>query len=161
MGWFSFDALSARDHVTEVFEDLNKNMTSADPYTTTVNGTQYTMSDFLGQAYYNDIFQKDVYVNDTVVNVTGGHLTIAVQFNYSFNGTSGTAHGNAVADDFWFTKRLERPEGYITWDLMTAKEIEMKNNIVITSSSPKLPDIAKSAYQNMINNHAQEQNRLK
>lgn len=37
----------------------------------------------------------------------------------------------------------------------------MKDNIVISSSEPKLPDTARIAYQNIINNHAQEQNRLR
>lgn len=161
VGWFTFDALSARDHITQVFEEINPSMTKADPYTTTLNGTQYTITDFVGHAYYNDIFQKDVYVNDTVVNVTGGSLAITVRFNYSHNGTSGYAQGHATADTFWFTKKIERPGGFITWEPVFINNITIKDNIVISNSDPKLTDTAKSAYQNIINNHAQEQNRLK
>ena len=75
-GWISFEALSARDHVTQVFEAINPKISKSDPYSTTVNGTLYTITGFTGQVYYNDIFQKDSYVNDDTANVTGGTLTL-------------------------------------------------------------------------------------
>lgn len=140
---------------------MNKNLTEADAYSTTLNGTKYIIDNFRGQAYYNDVFQKDVYVNDNVVNVTGGQLLIEVHFKYSFNGTEGRAEGHALCDDFWFTKKLERVDGFITWDAQTINLIVLKNNILISNSEPKLSDAAKIAYQNIINNHAQEENRLK
>lgn len=97
-GWISFEALSARDHVTQVFEAINPNISKSDPYSTTVNGTLYTILAFTAQTYYNDIYQKDSYVDDYTANVTGGSLTLAFSFNYSHGNNSGYAYGHLQTD---------------------------------------------------------------
>jgi hypothetical protein len=154
-GWISFDALSARDDVTKVFEDINKQVTKAKTYTTTVNGTEYTISNLTGQTYYDDTHQKDSYVSDVIANVSGGVTTLAIDFNYSFNNTTGFATGHLHYDDFWFSKKLINLDGFLTWTPSKINNLTLTSSISIASSTPKLSDQAKLAYEQIINNHTQ------
>ena len=159
VGFMSFQALSARDDVTRVFETLNSNITKANPYSTTLKGTEYTITNFTGSVYYNDVQQQDRYVDDFTANVTAGKLTLVFEFNYSHAGQQGWAFGQVAFVDFWFTKKLLIQEGFLTWELDHLTDLAVAP-VTIKHSLPNLSEEAKSAYEQILNNNASEQNTL-
>ena len=147
------------DHIATVFEDIDPSLTKRS-LNSTVDGVTYSLTDFRIAAWYNDIGQKEVFVNESVARVIGGYLTISFSFNYSYEGIKGTAHGSVLADDLEFTKQIYLDNGALAWDVMTIKNITISHILSITSSNPPLSATAKSVYQNILSNRVETHNTL-
>lgn len=120
VGYFSFGALSGRDHLTYLFGNVSAKV---DKFNATYakGDVEYNLTNVTGQYYYNDYEQVETYVEKYEANVTCGKLYIGIDMNYSIkNGADGTtskgwAMCKVLVDPFWFTKTLTMDLGVVSW----------------------------------------------
>lgn len=106
VGLMSFAALSQRDHLTNLFEELTTR-TSKFNASVIVDGTNYTVSNFQAGFYYNDNTEINSFVDSLTANVTAGQLVMGGVMNYSYGSnpvTRGSAFFKGPLDSFYFTK---------------------------------------------------------
>lgn len=107
IGFFSFEALSNRDHLTNLFENMTKKAPTYNISWRDTDGSLYNMTDIRVGYWYNDLTQSEMYVDQYTAHVTSGALTVSLMMNYSIRMASGSllqgqASLKVKADSFFF-----------------------------------------------------------
>jgi hypothetical protein len=158
IGYFSFSALSGRDHLTYLFGNISAKV---DKFNSTLskNNVDYTLTDVMGQYYYNDYEQNETYIELYQANVTCGKLYIGINMSYLIknNDDATTAKGIArckvLVDPFWFSKSLNMDLGVMSWKTKEAPALNVSTIIGIEMSEPKLSTPYRQALESMINGY--------
>jgi hypothetical protein len=117
-GVMSFSALSQRDHLTALFENITTK-TKVFNTSATINDTTYNITNLRPGFFYNDNNEKNLFVDSLMANVTSGNLVMGTRFNYSYGNKTqikGTAFVKVSLDTFYFTKELKTDKGYLEWE---------------------------------------------
>lgn len=107
IGFFSFEALSNRDHLTYLFENMTRKAPVYNASWRDTDGSVYNLSDIRVGYWYNDLTQSEMYVDQYTAHVTSGLLTVSLMMNYSIRMASGSllqgqASSKVHADSFFF-----------------------------------------------------------
>ena len=118
----SFQALSKRDTLENLFDELHSNMsTMENNYTDSNLQANFILTNIRPKAFYNDHEQKDTYIDQYSCNVSMGVLSASSFFNYSIRYADSNKTGNfrvkGYFDPSYFTKKLIMTDGYLEWKL--------------------------------------------
>lgn len=163
VGLMSFAALSQRDHLTILFEQLT-NKTNTYTASMIVDGTNYTVVGFRPGFYYNDNNEKNTFVDSLTANVTSGQLVMGGMMNYSYGAnpvTKGTAFVKGPLAEFSFTKEVKSTKNYVEWDPVLIENITMPSDMLIERSDPPLPAYMKRTFEKLLNDQLETKNGLK
>ena len=116
----SYPALSKRDALNRLFEEVSEKMTVlSNKYTDDKLQATFELNDMKFGVYYNDHHQKEEYVNKYEVNVTNGILEAGCVVNYSIGYSNRIKRGTVLArvtfDPSFFTKKLQVIDGFLEW----------------------------------------------
>lgn len=114
----SYSALSKRDAINNLFDEVSRNMTALDSnYTDSALLANFRINSLLAQTYYNDHHQTETYLDKYRVNVTMGEVNVGARFNYSVgyrsNNKTGTIFARGKLDPSYFTKNLTLQLGFL------------------------------------------------
>ena len=117
----SYPALSKRDALNRLFEEITEKMTVlSNKFTDNKLNATFELDDMKLGVYYNDHHQKEEYVNKYEVNVTNGILEAGGVINYKIGYEDRTKKGTVLArvtfDPSYFTKKLQVIEGFLEWN---------------------------------------------
>jgi hypothetical protein len=119
VGYFSFNVLNGRDHLTTLFENLTS---KALPYNISYSkdGAVYNLTNIQVGYWYNDYGQSEVYIDTYTSHLTSGKLTISFNMQYTIVGADkaisrGNASGKVLANSFFFEKTINIHDGVVSW----------------------------------------------
>lgn len=154
----SYNALSKRDTMTELFMLIDSRMKTYAVNYTDPKAANYLLTSMHPQLYYNEHHQKEVYIDPQHVNVSLGDVEFAYRLDYNItrNGAtkSGWARGRVLMDQTaYFIKRLLIKDGFLEWDPTEASNLTLTFPISIEYSEPTLEYDDKATIELLLNDH--------
>lgn len=156
-GYFSFDVLNGRDHLTTLFENLTK-LAPTYNVTNTRDGAVFNLTNIYVGYWYNDFEQSEMFIDQYTSHITSGKLTISFYMQYAIQGTDkvvsrGNCSGKVLADSFFFQKTLNIKEGLVSWKTQEVEQIGVSTILGLEWSEPKLPYNYKQVLESMLNGY--------
>lgn len=116
--YMSFQALSKRDTLENLFQELSPNMSVMENnYTDSTLGANFVLTNIHPHPFYNDHEQRDSFIDKYSCNVSMGVLSAASFFDYSIKYANSNKTGKfrvkGYFDPSYFTKKLVMTDGYL------------------------------------------------